>query len=73
MKNERGYNGPVHYPVNGFGAPTGESDTSPSGGGDSSQPGPNTVGTEEVKDGSLQLRDMNNNIYASSNDIDQIL
>lgn len=43
-----------------------------SGGGGGMQPGPDTVGTEEIIDGSIILDDMNPNTMAQSNDIDNI-
>ena len=36
--------------------------TLPSGGGGGSQPGPNTVGTEEIKDGAVIMDDLNQSV-----------
>lgn len=67
MSERSGYrNGRLIYPITIL-------DTKPTEGGGGSQPGPNTVGTEEIIDGSIILDDMNPTTMAQSPDIDDIL
>lgn len=42
------------------------------GGGGGIQPGPNTVGTDEIIDGSIELVDVDPNAFAKNSDIDEI-
>lgn len=67
MNERSGYrNGQLIYPISVL-------DTKPQeGGGGGMQPGPDTVGTEEIIDGSIIIDDMNPNTMAQSNDIDNI-
>lgn len=57
MNEERtGYrNGQLIYPITVL-------DTKPQSGGGGMQPGPNTVGTEEIIDGSVKLEDLNGEV-----------
>ena len=40
-----------------------------SGGGESSQPAPNSVGTDEIKDGSIKRQDLSDDIQNTLNDV----
>ncbi len=39
------------------------------GGGESSQPAPNSVGTDEIKDGSIKRQDLSDDIQNTLNDV----
>ena len=68
MNERSGYrNGQLIYPISVL-----VTKPQSGGGGGSCQPGPDTVGTEEIIDGSIILDDMNPNTMAQSNDIDNI-
>lgn len=41
-------------------------------GGDGGQPGPNSVGSEELKDGAVKHEDLNPDVETSEEDIDAI-
>lgn len=70
MNERSGYrNGQLIYPISVLITKPQEGG---GGGGGSCQPGPNTVGTEEIIDGSIIIDDMNPNTMAQSNDIDNI-
>ena len=42
------------------------------GGGGGGQPGPNTVGTEQIIDGAVEMQDLDPNIEAGDDDINSI-
>lgn len=67
MSERSGYrNGQLIYPISVV-------DHHPEeGGGGGGELGPDTVGTDEIIDGSIQLVDMNQNTMAQSGDIDNI-
>lgn len=67
MNEQSGYrNGQLIYPISVLDHKEEE------GGGGGMQPGPNTVGTDEIIDGSIILDDMSPNTMAQSSDIDNI-
>lgn len=57
MNEKSGYrNGQLIYPISVL-------DTKPQeGGGGGSQPGPNTVGTEQIIDGAVEMEDLNDSV-----------
>ena len=68
MTERSGYrNGHLIYPISVL-----DHKPKEGGGGGGMQPGPNTVGTEEIIDGSIIIDDMNPSTMAQSGDIDNI-
>ena len=60
MKERSGYrNGVLIYPVS---VVDHKKETEGGGGGGGSQPGPDTVGTEQIKDGAVKMEDLNQEV-----------